>query len=650
MKFVLKGQEVMKKICLALLALMMIFSLVACGGDIVEEVTDAPLHVECTDEDKDLLCDECGKEIELNFVTYEEFGAVGDGKTDDYQAIYDAHVYANKNGLPIKAADGKTYYMCDSKIRSSRGRNEIVAIPIRTDVYWGTAEFIIDDTKLNYIKDSGKVKANVFVVEADDSKVVWSTSNDSEAEKIEALGKIGYSYGTTKIDLGLNYPAMLIIYNKNHEVYRRSGSSYDGSGVAQHELIVIDKDGNISPDTPFMFNYEEITSIEIVRLDVEPITIKGGIITTLACREDALTTLGKTERKSGYYARGLEVNRSFTTVDGLQHYVKGEVTIEEYRDGLEGAHYNGFFYAKEASDVTFKNCVMTGRRYYKVAGSYEFGADLVNNITLEKCIQSNFWVTVEDGLPSDTDTGRFSMDSVDVGDGRRVQYCWGLGGTNFCKNMNYKDSRLSRFDAHCGLYNGSIVNCEINFFEIIGKGTFTMKDTTWYSPGEGMTNNSLVYLRNDYGSTWEGDMIIDNVTAYVSDGSFQVFFHNYTDWDYGYKCYIPNIEIIDLVLYNRNTREKLDSSYADLNLFTDRLSTLKSPYMNLEEIDSVKNNNPIGVPEYIKITSNKMGYRFKLPYNSDVDSFFSEVDFYSGSQKVEYASGSQGDFDFSPAK
>ena len=43
-----------------------------------------------------------------NYVTYEEFGAKGDGVTNDFPAIYAAHVYANENGLPVKANDNAT--------------------------------------------------------------------------------------------------------------------------------------------------------------------------------------------------------------------------------------------------------------------------------------------------------------------------------------------------------------------------------------------------------------------------------------------------------------------------------------------------------------------------------------------------------------
>lgn len=42
---------------------------------------------------------------ENKYVTYEQFGAKGDGKTDDMPAIIAAHDYANENGLDVKAND-----------------------------------------------------------------------------------------------------------------------------------------------------------------------------------------------------------------------------------------------------------------------------------------------------------------------------------------------------------------------------------------------------------------------------------------------------------------------------------------------------------------------------------------------------------------
>ena len=44
-----------------------------------------------------------------DFVTYEDFGAIGDGKTDDFEAIIKTHEYANANGLRVFANETATY-------------------------------------------------------------------------------------------------------------------------------------------------------------------------------------------------------------------------------------------------------------------------------------------------------------------------------------------------------------------------------------------------------------------------------------------------------------------------------------------------------------------------------------------------------------
>lgn len=42
-------------------------------------------------------------------VRYSDFGARGDGKTDDIDAIAATHAFANQQGLSVKADEGSTY-------------------------------------------------------------------------------------------------------------------------------------------------------------------------------------------------------------------------------------------------------------------------------------------------------------------------------------------------------------------------------------------------------------------------------------------------------------------------------------------------------------------------------------------------------------
>ena len=67
--------------------------------------------------------------MEKQFVTYEAFGAIGDGKADDIEAIAKAHEYANANGLPVKAKDDATYYIggkaCPVTIKTSTEASDV---------------------------------------------------------------------------------------------------------------------------------------------------------------------------------------------------------------------------------------------------------------------------------------------------------------------------------------------------------------------------------------------------------------------------------------------------------------------------------------------------------------------------------------------
>ena len=77
-----------------------------------------------------------------DYITYEQFGAKGDGGHNDLPAIVAAHEAANQKGLPVKAKDNATYYIGGDRLTAS----------IRTDTDWGTARFIIDDSGILTIK------------------------------------------------------------------------------------------------------------------------------------------------------------------------------------------------------------------------------------------------------------------------------------------------------------------------------------------------------------------------------------------------------------------------------------------------------------------------------------------------------------------
>lgn len=544
---------------------------------------------------------------EKNYVSYENFGAVGDGVTNDFAAIKAAHEYANEHGLPVVTDPAKTYYISDTRIDG-----EVEVIKIRTNVTFGETHFIIDDSPFVPGDETGVTRKHVFEVISDYPKEVI-TDRDI-LSRLDGIGE-----GTRKLDLKLGYPAMVIVYDENEHVYGRSGASFKGTsqalGPAMHECLLIDGEGNIDESTPFIFEYKTVTKLDIFRLEMEHLTIDGGIFTTIAAHgpdgviDENLTRL----KKFTYVQRGFAVNRSYTTVKNMKHYIEGEVTTEEHARELKvGAHYHGFYAAYFANEVIFDSCVLTGRRYYKIAGTYDFTSNNVNIIRLKNCVQSNFYMKAEDGS---------EVYSMSISPLTKTRYCWGIGGTNFCKNMEYIGCTLSRLDAHQGLMNGKIIDTTINFIALTGKGKMEIRNVDWMSVDKGETNNTFIYLRGDYGSTWEGEIIASDVRIKAADPeAFSLMYHSYGNFEYGYICTVPSLDLDGITI------EGIEKGTA-VPVMTERRSVLREPALHLSQTSAtpfeledgtttLENHNPVCPPRYFRIKNSD--YRFIV---SDSDFF-----------------------------
>ena len=602
------------------------------------------------------------------YVTYEDFGAVGDGVADDFAAIYRAHEYANENHLPVRANDGATYY-----INRPIVDGEIKEIIVKTPTNWGEAHFVIDDREISAFKKDESYAWH--------SKQIFKVMPYAPMERIEdeetlkAVVAGGLKRGATRVALKLGYPALIMPYNNLEKIYKRRGYGA-WMGKTMHEVIVIDGEGNISEETPIMFEYNHIDYIEVIRLDIEPMTIEGGIFTTRASRCNMLykDENGETKRTDMYVFRGLNVRRSFTTVKNVKHYITDEITLaEQVNEKGEiiaiGPCYYGFFSACSANHVTFEDCILTGRRCYRrpnggTGGTYDLSGDNVNKIVFKRCIQSNFWVTVDKDLKihpanRDDEGALASMTGYTV-NGTTLMMHWGLGGTNFCKNMEYIDSRLSRFDAHEGLYHGKIINSEINGMEIVGVGNLYLENSTWYSQGGGLMSgprNALFYLRDDYASTWDGELTVKNFNIYATINESKrafLFCHSYSNWDYGYQARFPNLHVENLRYFDFDTKKPMGEgtriylvgSSIDREPWIHREYTKNSPAIfpdvdedgdglvdgtnipyddvidirGVTDSSNMKNINPIIPPAYIRILGNKdVGYNYIVHDTSEYD-------------------------------
>ncbi|MCU0404778.1 MAG: hypothetical protein MUE99_09545 [Chitinophagaceae bacterium] len=253
---------------------------------------------------------------------YEDFGAKGDGKTDDIEAIVAAHAFANKNGLPVKADDRATYYI--------GAKNRTAVIQTNTD--FGKASFLIDDTNVE------NKEAHVFIVR-------------STKESFKLKGITSLMRNQEKIDVSLPGPCIITVTNSNIRRYIRFGLNQN-NGSPQTDIFKVDKDGKIDMNAPIIWDFDQITDITALPIDETVLTISGGSFTTIA---------NKAESKYTYYSRGILINRSNVELIGLKHYVIGE--------GENGAPYRGILSITDCFNVKVRDVLFTGRKMYETTGS-----------------------------------------------------------------------------------------------------------------------------------------------------------------------------------------------------------------------------------------------------------------------------------------
>ena len=525
--------------------------------------------------------------MDKKFVYYSDFGAVGDGVTNDFEAIREAHIYANENHLPVKADGTKTYYISDTE-KDGVARY----IPVKTDTDFSGAHFVIDDREIYHIMGAGQKNWNtpIFKVLSYYDQV---TIDEDIVKKIGSLKTT-----TTKIDVGLGYPAMLIVYNENHRVYIRYGANAN-TGAPQHELVVIDKDGNVDPTTPIMHDYKELTKIEAVRIDIPTLTIENGVFTQRASNVNSTITLpdGTTKKYTSGFKRNILVSRSNTILRKIDNYNVDEISIEDQAKGITGPAYQGFFSAGTANNVLITDCVVSARRYY-APGTYGFGATLTNNIVLKNCHQENFYIKDENG----NDTTVMSMEFHPL---TNKPVRWGLGGTNYCKNMVYDGCEITRFDAHAGLCNGKIINSKITMINLIGTGDMLIENSRIE-----LKDDTIFNLRPDYGSTWDGTITIKdclvapNDTVKVKD-ELTVCNMKWINHDFGYRCVIPNL-VLDNVRFSKDVPVHI-IQYKKLDDKSD--SAVSEPNIHLPILSDgvTENKNPMVPPKFIKVINNEGG-------------------------------------------
>ncbi len=502
-----------------------------------------------TNENGELLINVSRRDVRKfkanGLVRYSDFGAMGDGKTDDIDAIAATHAFANQHGLSVIAGEEATYYI------SGKNRTAV----IQTDTDFGTADFIIDDT------DVQDRTAHVFLVS--------SSMQPFQLEGVSSLKR-----GQEKIDVTLPGTCLVTVTNSHVRRYIRFGPNQN-TGSPQTDIFIVDKDGNVDMDAPIIWDFDQITEIIALPIDGTTLTITGGRFTTIANRAESRYT---------YYSRGIAIRRSNVLVDGLEHRVTGE--------GDHGAPYGGFINIRECSYVTVQNTILTGRKTYQTIGSagvtvsmgsYDISLNRALNVSFVNCSQTN-----------------------DIND----RTYWGIMGSNYCKNLVLDNCTFSRFDAHMGVANATIRNSTLGHQGInaIGNGTFTMENSTIYG-------RTLINLRSDYGSTWQGELIIRDCVLVPAGGSTttaSLIGGSYSgQHDFGYTCYMPErITIENLYIDDSNHPAEYQGPaiFANFNRnMTDDSYVEQFPYVITREV--ILRNVTTASGKALRLSDNQFMFR-----------------------------------------
>ncbi|MDR2773884.1 MAG: hypothetical protein LBC19_03915 [Tannerella sp.] len=284
-------------------------------------------------------------------ICYSEYGAVGDGVTDDFDAIIKAHDAANEAGVNVRADAGATYYI--------GGANKTARI--QTDTDWGDARFIIDDTNVE------NRNAQLFNVS--------SKLPSTRITTVKTLVK-----NQKKLDLSLPCNSFITVTDSTTKRYIRYGLNQN-NGSDQTDVFVAGKNGKVDMKAPIIWDFNRITSMTAYPVDAKTLTVRGGHFTTVA---------NQAESRYTYYSRGIGITRSNVVIDGICHVITGELD--------HGAPYGGFISISNCTGVTVQNCKLSGHKTYVTIGaanapvsmgSYDISVGRSTNVTFKNCKQIN---------------------------------------------------------------------------------------------------------------------------------------------------------------------------------------------------------------------------------------------------------------------
>ncbi len=585
-------------------------------------------------------------------VTYECFGAQGNGSTNDYAAIKNTHDFANEvyieEGilLTVQGTSGKTYYLGDNHVGNYSNPSPISVI---TNVDWRGANFIVDDygngaasnldlfrvvSPMTVMLRSTKTpdqdvnaapmydyRLNSYSVDVTSIAKMTDVDNNATVRYLDVQagkrGSLDASLFVGAVKAASSFAGQsssmtetihkylsdariwaVQIEDENVKQYIRYSGTNTNSGSNERDVFLIDTETktNLS-DIEWSFNMDsEKLSVRIWPVPENPITIKNGNFTTKVNHDAFYLNNGKCANQN-YNNRNIRI--AFTgnvTISGVKHYLdenaytgSGYSYTCYYSDSNPlGNAYYGFVRLDRASYINVNNVDLTPhttpiRTVTGSTSSYNYGTyDLVYNYSTN--VQFN-------NLSFACASGSKTRGSSCYEEMMIEKSKWGLVESSGSRNVFFTNSQLNRIDAHEGVMNLYVTDSTIGAkgFRLIGSGDFYANNLLMdRSPG-------ILQLREDYGSTWNGTVVMDDITFTIPNNTFDsstIYLvksgRQYTSslndntHDFGYLTYFPNLYLNNITLDNTGKYNGVTLNGADTNTKDIYLARLNSDNVDLD--------------------------------------------------------------------
>ena len=305
-------------------------------------------------------------------ILYDEYGAVGDGVTDDFAAIKAAHEFANTLAadgyinVTVMGDENAIYY-----IGAGNVTKEADCILVATNTDFAGATFIIDDYSID--AESAEGKYPIFkIVSSYSHKTLNVRSEGAAGATISAINSSGglKSGETPVIDLDLGYPALLVIKGVN--------------GVDNVTVSVnIDANGQVSESTPISSDITAISTITAYRNDDRKVAISNGIF---------LSKFNYSADAQSLFFRGIQISRSNTVLKNITHYSPDEIK--------KVTPYSAFIKILNANAVRIESSAFSKSEAYTsvLDGEFEISSELSHGVSI---INPSISVYVEPDIPDD---------------------------------------------------------------------------------------------------------------------------------------------------------------------------------------------------------------------------------------------------------